>query len=75
MTFPNKKITKGWLMNYEEEDGWEDLGQIDSMSREEDGWISYKVIHGICGTVVNIGKENNEIFRFCPRCLRKVEND
>ncbi len=43
--------------------GWEDLGEVIKSE-----------VHVYCGTRVFIGKENGKVFKFCPKCLVKVDN-
>lgn len=62
--FPNKK---GF---FNRPDGWEDLGAVEGTS-SGNRTISYKA-HALCMTTLHVGKEANELFRFCPRCLVKV---
>jgi len=58
-------------------DKWEDLGEISSQeinSNESDpdyrfGYLS----HRFCNSIVHIGKENEKLFYFCPRCYVEVE--
>lgn len=48
-------------------DGWEDLGETGEFLLE-DGTIVTK-IHSFCGTIISVGKENDTLFHFCPRCM------
>jgi len=68
MAFPAKK----WLGLLP--DGWEDLGKIETKTEvKKDKTIHITPIHAYCGTTARIGREGGELFRFCPRCLIKVE--
>lgn len=49
--------------------GWQDLGAIKNEVSE--GKNCYP-IHVLCNTRLNIGKENGNLFRFCPMCLIKT---
>ena len=65
MAFPQKN----WLGIKQ---GWKNLGQTRAQYRAELGG-SYYTTHAICGRICNFGKEGEEIFRYCKKCLRKVQ--
>ena len=66
--FPNKK---GF---FKKKDNWEDLGKIKIISViENDKSYSSRMLHSFCNTVIHIGRENGELFRFCPKCMIKVK--
>ena len=64
--FPFKKTIQKWywfgLKKEIINDGWEDLGQRDPAP-------TMFTIHTLCKTTVRVGKENNRLFLYCPRCL------
>ena len=62
--FPNKK----YLIF---KDGWKDLGKVDVRYKERGEIISTEK-HVFCGKRIRIGKENNTLFKYCPRCLIKT---
>jgi hypothetical protein len=64
---------KNWL-GYNK--NWEDLGERNYPKEYVKGSITgeyYIKREGcdVCGDVVHIGKEKEEMFLFCPRCFRK----
>ncbi len=64
--FPNKR----WFFPY----GWKDLGQTEgtySYGSYPNSVYTYSC-HKFCGTIAHIGKEKSEIFKFCPKCLVKL---
>ena len=66
MTFPYKN----W---FGRPVGWKDLGEVDKLDFIEDGKLYCKSeLHTFCGRRINVGKENQELFYFCPRCLIKL---
>lgn len=66
--FPNYK--KKWKWFIETTDGWVDLGPTGTHYYCA---IRYnEKIHNFCGKTLSVGKENNEVFLFCPRCMVKV---
>lgn len=72
MSFPNK-IKKWWGSK---NDGWEDLGKARPRDCIENGQsITKTTCHTFCGNPVNIGRENNELFKFCNRCLIKITEE
>lgn len=53
--------------------GWQDLGKHDKwVEKLGDDLVIMTLSHTLCGTRVSIGKENLELFRYCPRCLIKI---
>lgn len=49
--------------------GWENLGKIGfNFKFREPSYIT----HNFCKTILKIGKENGELFKFCPRCMVKI---
>lgn len=67
--FPNYK--KKFLV-FKVTDGWEDLGEVDCYYDLERGALTI-LIHSLCSRVIKIGRENGELFKFCPRCMVKIE--
>ncbi len=61
--FPNKKYL---FFN----DGWEDLGKTQGTYISED--TNKYMLHAFCNRILHVGKENNELFKFCPGCKVKV---
>jgi hypothetical protein len=51
--------------------GWEDLTEVgyswDSWERD-----TFRPVHSFCKSGLRVGRENGELFRFCPVCLVKV---
>lgn len=65
--FPNK--TK-WLRR---PIGWKDLGLVAKSTVQKDGKdYTQTTIHSMCKRRVRVGKENNELFNYCPNCLIKA---
>lgn len=58
---------------FEKNIGWEDLGEVESVYTGIEGKRNFE-IHIFCKTTINIGKENDELFKFCPRCMVKVNS-
>ncbi len=62
--FPNKFLG---IFPY----GWKNKGKVGS------NYIGNDVIrfksHTFCDTRLNIGKENGELFMYCPKCLIKLK--
>ena len=57
---------------FKKTDGWEDLGEVNSSSKIVDGKIEeFNQTHAFCNDTLHVGKENGELFKFCPRCLVK----
>lgn len=52
--------------------GWRNLGEINGIDSNDGNSTIYKV-HTFCGSRIYIGKENETLFRFCPRCMNKIE--
>ena len=54
--------------------GWEDLGEMEEIT-EVVGGNNYTTVksHDFCNTTVRIGRENGEMFRYCPRCMVKTK--
>ncbi len=48
----------------------EDVGNFDEKLGKTMITFSY---HSFCGTRVHIGKEEDKLFSFCPRCLIKIK--
>ena len=65
--FPNKKF-------FFFPDGWEDLGEVNSYFRVG-GTQEIIIICNYCKCRLCIGRENGKLFKFCPRCMLKTEND
>ena len=69
--FPDKKF---FFFN----DGWEDLGEENPkyqtviVGKSQIGTVT---THDYCKTIIHIGRENNKLFKFCPRCKVKIENE
>lgn len=65
MSFPKKRLF--WTI------GWKDLGVVErTFERCEVGGDVYnRVGCGLCHANVHVGKENNKVFLFCPRCMVK----
>lgn len=54
--------------------GWEDLGKVEKTRTVEGGeTIILTAVHALCNTRINIGKGEEGLFQFCPRCLVKIE--
>jgi hypothetical protein len=51
-------------------DGWEDLGLMDEFREDSD---KITALHKFCMRRVRIGKEKGKLFKFCPRCLVKID--
>lgn len=70
MSFPQKsKFLKRPI-------GWEDLGNARARHAVENGeTIRYTEVHPFCRSAVHIGKEDGVLFKFCPRCMCKTENN
>lgn len=55
--------------------GWEKLGEKESGHEEGNPWdVLTFTTHKFCGRKVYIGKENRELFEYCPRCLIKLQD-
>lgn len=63
MSFPDKKFL-GLKC-----DGWQDLGSVDG---EQIGSAELYSTHILCNRICHVGKEENNLFLFCPRCLIKL---
>lgn len=51
---------------------WEDLGEVDSKyDKKSSTWE----IHGFCKRKLHVGKEDGQLFKYCPRCLVKITNE
>ena len=48
--------------------GWEARGEMGHGIFESDTVMSHK----FCNTIVHIGKEDEALFRYCPKCLIKT---
>ncbi len=67
--FPERK--KPTFFNwFDKTDGWEDLGYIGDVHQ---GDKTFTELHSFCKTKIKIGKEDEKLFKFCPRCLIKLE--
>lgn len=54
--------------------GWEDLGKMMERSEVRDGrTIILITTHALCNSALHAGKEEDKLFRFCPRCLVKIK--
>lgn len=51
--------------------GWEDRGEMESFEKDRE-W--YYPIHDLCKGVAHIGIEEFKTFRFCPKCLVKLDS-
>jgi hypothetical protein len=70
--FPNYKRKFLFLKT---EDGWKDLGKIrDKYEYDYEAKSGFKVTkaHVLCNTSLHIGKEDGNVFLFCPRCMIKT---
>ena len=74
--FPEYKKYDGKMFFFERKqdvpDGWEDGGKT---GRYEEPNYSFRVgfqIHEYCGEILHVGRENGEMFKFCPKCLVKI---
>lgn len=52
--------------------GWSDLGEINSEYVSEG--LRNNHVHTFCNSNMHVGKEDGELFWFCPRCLIKMDN-
>lgn len=52
--------------------GWENLGMMNPKYNKKTK-SEETLKHSMCGDVVNVGKENNVLFYFCERCLKKIK--
>lgn len=56
--------------------GWKDLNKMEGILDVENGkTVVITKVHNFCCTRLHIGKENGELFKFCPRCLIKITNN
>lgn len=56
--------------------GWKDLGKKKRVSYVENGKNFTKTkLCSISNDRVHIGRENNKLFFFCPRCMIKMKNE
>ena len=61
----------GWLQLFRMRSfGWEDRGKCNK--RTDKGLVYYKICFD-CSTELHIGREDNQSFRFCPKCLNKIK--
>ena len=61
----------GWLQLFRMKPwGWEDRGKCKTI---DDGEYLHKKFCHRCNTILHIGRENNQSFRFCPKCLTKIK--
>lgn len=51
--------------------GWSDRGRVEGKYKSER--LRRYEVHAFCNTTAHIGKEEGELFKFCPRCLVKIE--
>jgi len=73
--FPEQKIKKSWFGKKTENFGWEDLGEVGiELSVEGGKTIRSQDSHTYCSLPLHIGKENGELFKFCPRCMIKTKS-
>jgi hypothetical protein len=72
--FPNKFRYFGVPFFPLVNEGWEDRGEVKSAWVEKDKAQIVK-IHDYCKTVVHIGIQKDELFKFCPACLIKFTKD
>lgn len=73
MTFPN--YIKGWLIDTK--DGWEDLGEVkDRIAYDYKAGIDmcYPAKHAYCQNKIRVGKEEGELFKYCPVCMVKIKD-
>lgn len=47
--------------------GWENLGELNWKRINTKPWKHY-----FCGEILQVGRENNTLFKFCPRCMVKL---
>nr|AKH47023.1 hypothetical protein [uncultured marine virus] len=52
--------------------GWSDLGLADQYRRSFTGGEIHQR-HDLCGSLLHIGKELDEVFKFCPLCDCKTD--
>lgn len=68
--FPYYKTVGHFWWKKEVPDGWEDRGE---QEKERIGNKNYRYACNFCNTTAHIGRENQEAFKFCPRCLVKIK--
>lgn len=69
MAFPDKN----WLGFPK---GWKNLGLVEESHRIENGEvITLTERHTFCNSRLKIGREGQEMFKFCPRCLIKTDSN
>ena len=71
MGFPEYKHY--WLFGVGLADGWDDRGQIGRWNAKTQEWEDIEK-HAYCFAFLRIGRENSDIFKFCPQCLVKIED-
>lgn len=75
--FPRYKVKKHsfFFLKWEEKtpDGWDDLGFVESTCKIVNGELR-SVTKGcsLCCSDVKVGREDEKLFRFCPRCLTRT---
>lgn len=68
--FPHYRRS-GWLQLFRMKPiGWEDRGKC---ARRIDKGFVYVKNCDQCNSELHIGRENNQSFRFCPKCLVKIK--
>ncbi len=65
MTFPNYKRILFWKIK----DGWEDRGPVENQYKID---TQIFTVCGLCRTRANVGREGDETFLFCKKCLDKL---
>jgi hypothetical protein len=54
--------------------GWKDLGEIKPIHILIDGKVILeRELHTLCHTRLHVGKEGENLFIFCPRCLVVID--
>ncbi|NJN50388.1 MAG: hypothetical protein HC798_04755 [Polaribacter sp.] len=65
----NEPDQKGFpIIKWDKPYGWTDLGEMKTDNK------GMRYSHSFCNTFVRIGKENGNIFRFCPMCMVRTNN-
>ncbi len=52
--------------------GWEDRGKVSGVAKSEN--ITTYTCCGFCKEIARIGIEDKELFLFCKKCKRKINN-
>lgn len=51
--------------------GWEDRGKVERNENDTFSYSSFKCCI-VCNSILRIGKEKDQLFRYCPKCLIKT---